>query len=83
MAIINRSRTIRPSSRKATSTSYKIDVEKVSESDTLIVTINHESKSGEKIYRFSGKSLIGKKSIHFKADSDGVISWGKVIPEEI
>lgn len=81
MTIINRSRTIRPSSRKETSISYKVDVKKVSVDDILIVTVAHESKPEKHIYRFSGKNIKGKKSIHLKVH-DGEICWVNVIPEE-
>lgn len=80
MAEINKSRTIRPSTRLSTSTSYKVNVENFSMNDTLIVTIYHESKSFKQTYRFSGKQLQGRKSIHFKTDGDNVI-WSTVIPE--
>ena len=80
MAEVNKSRTIRPSSRLKTSTSYKINVENVSENDTLVVTIFHESKPLQQVYRFSGKQLRGRKSIHFKTDGDKIV-WCSVVPE--
>lgn len=80
MAEIHRSRTIRPSSRLETSTSYKVNVEGISANDTLVVTVDHESKPFRQVYRFSGKQLQGRKSIHFKTDDDNII-WSSVVPE--
>ena len=80
MAEINKSRTIRPSSRLETSTSYKINVENISVNDTLVVTIDHESESFKKVDHFSGKQLQGRRSIHFKIDGEDII-WSSVTPE--
>lgn len=66
MSEILRTRTIRPSSRKATSLSYKVDVKKVLASDTLVVMVNHESKPFNKTYYFKGEDLASKKSISFR-----------------
>lgn len=80
MAEIHKSRTIRPSSRLETSTSYKVNVEGISANDTLVVTVDHESKPFRQVCRFSGKQLQGRKSIHFKTDGDNII-WSSVVPE--
>lgn len=70
MAIIERNRVVRESSRKPTS-SYKVDTKKVGLTDTLIVNIFHETSSFRKTYRFSGVEISGKNSIHFKAFKSG------------
>ena len=54
MSTIYRNRTIRPSSRLETSVSYKINTEKVTTNDTLVITINHESENFSKEFTFSG-----------------------------
>lgn len=74
MPEITRNRTLRPSTRKETS-SYKVNTEKVGANDTLVVTIDHESIPFEKVYKFRGADIANKKSIHFKAEeSDSKIS---------
>ncbi len=80
MTTIYRSRTIRPSSRKKTSTSYKIDTSNVSHNDILVVTIDHESLPMKEVFHFSGQQLQGKQSIHFRYIEDKII-WSKVHPE--
>ena len=52
MSTIYRNRTIRPSSRLETSVSYKINTEKVTTNDTLVITINHESENFSKEFTF-------------------------------
>ncbi len=81
MAIINRLRTISPNGKP--STSYKINVEKVSECDTLIVTIDYKNRNAKNFYRFYGRKLKGRKYIHFNTDAVGIVSWCEIIPEEI
>ncbi len=84
MTLIIRNRTIRPSSRKATSTSYKVDTSKVSAADKLEVNINHESKSFNKKYLFDGRDIGKRKSIHFKVYDHGdriEIIWSGVSPK--
>lgn len=66
MAEINRRRVIRPSTRQNSSINYKVDVEGISKNDHLIVEITHESKPFRQCFKFEGKDLIGKKSIHFQ-----------------
>jgi len=84
---IIRNRTLRPSSRKPSST-YKIDVSNISSTDKLIINIYHEKSTSELLYRYtiSGKDLIGKNSIHFKAlENDGScsIKWYAVKCKDI
>lgn len=83
MAEIIRNRTIRPSSRKEVSKSYKIDTSKVLRDDTLVVNIDHESSSFQKTYTFTGQSVAGKNSISFRVKDEGMhvdITWSKVNP---
>jgi hypothetical protein len=83
MAIIQRNRTIRPSTRKESSKSYKVETTKVLRDDTLVVNINHETLPFKKTYNFKGSEINGRKSISFRVDDYGtglVISWSEVIP---
>ena len=86
MAIITRTRTLRPSTRKSTS-NYKVVTEEVSSGDTLIVNIDHEDNPGEYLftYEFDGAELANKNSIHFDAveSTQGwIINWqGDAIPK--
>lgn len=83
MAKIIRNRTIRPSTRLATSTSYKVDVTKVSLEDSLEVNVKHESKTFHKTYHFNGQNISNKKSIHFRvieSDENIEIVWTEVQP---
>lgn len=75
--LIHRTRTLRPSTRKATSKSYKVGLPKdLSTTDSVQVTILHEAHPNyRKVYAFAGKDLIGKSSISFGADSEGNIVW--------
>jgi hypothetical protein len=74
MPEIERNRTLRPSTRKETS-SYKVNTEIVGVSDTLVVTIDHESKPFQKVFKFRGADIANKKSIHFTMiESDNKIS---------
>jgi len=78
MTAITKNRTIRPSSRAASSKSYKIDTKAVESEDTLIVNIDHESDSFSKQYNFDGKDLKAKNSISFRVSDNGTgiqISW--------
>ncbi len=82
MAEITRNRTIRPSSRQESST-YKIDTKVVGANDVLLVNINHESKSFVKSFRFSGKDLATKNSIHFSVYESGStieVTWSGAKP---
>jgi hypoxanthine-DNA glycosylase len=83
---IFRSRTIRPSSRLEKSKSYKIDTKSVSKTDVLIVTIDHESKSFRRTFKFNGVDVGNKKSISFRVNDNGTsidISWTGARPSEI
>lgn len=83
MAEIIRNRTIRPSSRLATSKGYKIDTKQVSTNDTLIVNLDHETKAFKKTFKFSGKELVNRDSISFRAYDEGSsvqIVWNGIQP---
>lgn len=83
MAEITRNRTIRPSTRLETSKSYKIDTKAVSHGDTLVVNIDHESKSFRKTYKFNGSDVTHKDSISFRVNDFGTsidISWSGAAP---
>lgn len=83
MSEIIRNRTIRPSTRLASSKSYKINTEKVSSGDTLVVNINHESNPFCKSFKFNGKDIAHKKSISFRVNEFGssiCISWSGAKP---
>lgn len=71
MTPIVRNRTIRPSSRKATSTRYKIDTEAVSAADTLVVNIDHETKPFKESYLFVGNQVANLNSVHFEVVENG------------
>lgn len=77
---IIRKRLIRPSTRDPKSTTYKIDVKKVSDSDILVVEIRHESNPSIFFtYTFDGKDLKRKNSIHFDWIDDSII-WKDATP---
>lgn len=83
MAEIIRNRTIRPSTRLEKSKSYKIDTKTISRGDTLIVNIDHESKSFSKTFKFNGADVAHKDSISFRVNDFGTsidISWSGAIP---
>lgn len=83
MSEIIRNRTIRPSSRLETSKSYKVNTSNVSRIDTLIVNIDHESKSFRKTFRFKGSDVEHKDSISFRVLDNGVsldIRWSGATP---
>ncbi|MBO8476980.1 MAG: hypothetical protein IAB88_08310 [Bacteroidetes bacterium] len=83
MAIINRARVIRPSSRQETS-SYKVDIKNRDENDDLCVTVTHESNPGfHKKFYFSAKQLHEKKSLHFDWNGKSVVWKGGIIPTKI
>lgn len=62
---IIRNRWIRPSTRQESSISYKINTEKVTADDVLIVNVFHEANEFKKSFRFSGEDVAAKNSIHF------------------
>lgn len=83
MADIIRNRTIRPSTRLETSVNYRVHLDGVSPSDTLIVNIKHESKSFSKSFKFKGSEVLKKKSLGFKVFDDGkqiLINWTSTQP---
>lgn len=76
MAIIVRNRVLRPSTRLSTSTSYKINTEKVSVQDELIVRIYSEQERLIAEFSFDGRNIATKRSIHFRYINNQ-IAWGK------
>ena len=66
MAIVERNRILRPSTRLASSISYKINTEKVSGLDELIVRVYSEQKKLIAEFHFEGRDIAGKRSIHFR-----------------
>lgn len=61
MPEIIRNRTIRPSTRLETSVNYRVHINGISNSDTLVVNIDHESKPFRKTYKFKGSDVVKKK----------------------
>lgn len=83
---IIRNRKIRPSTRLETSLNYKIDTEKVTVNDLLIVNITHESNSFSESYHFRGSDVYPKKSISFRVHDDGSnikIVWSGANPQSL
>lgn len=83
MATQTRRRTISPETRASGSNRYKIDTKNVLTGDTLIVEVDHATKSFKKRFTFSGKDIGHKKSISFSVDERGNnidISWSGVNP---
>src|SRR5688500_149643 len=83
MSELIRNRTIRPSSRLASSRSYKIDTKNVSRGDILIVNIDHETKSFKRTFRFNGADVALKDSISFRVTDYGNsidINWSGAHP---
>lgn len=83
MAIINRKRVIRPSSRLATSSNYKVDTKNVSDCDILVVSIFHEAKSLEMEFHFKGKDVANRESIHFSVEEENgsvAVIWISINP---
>lgn len=78
MAEIIRNRTIRPSTRLATSVNYRVHISGITAGDMLIVNIGHESKTFSRCYTFKGSDVVKKKSLGFKVTDDGTgirIQW--------
>ena len=71
MAEIVRNRTIRPSTRLKTSPFYRVHINGITASDTLIVNVTHENKAYSKSFTFKGSDVIKKKSLGFKVIDDG------------
>jgi len=83
MAVIVKTRVIRPSSRNERSTSYKIDTSNVSPEDVLKVIITHESKPFKATFFFNGIDVSDKNSIHFtpiERNNEICIVWKGVKP---
>lgn len=85
MNLIVKKRVLRPSTRLASSKSYKINTEKVSENDILHVEISHETNPEIVLfkYEFSGSDVANRNSIHFKAeqkDEGWIITWSGASP---
>ena len=78
MPEIIRRRTIKPSTRKATSVNYRVAINDIDSSDTLVVEVTHESKPYKKSFKFKGSDILKKKSLGFTVTEDGkqiVINW--------
>ncbi|MCR8560919.1 hypothetical protein KXD93_24895 [Mucilaginibacter sp. BJC16-A38] len=76
-------RTIRPSTRLKTSEFYRVDINKITASDTLIVNVTHESKPFQKTFKFKGSEVIKKKSLGFKVVDNGEhihLNWTSTQP---
>ncbi|RIV72908.1 hypothetical protein [Flagellimonas aequoris] len=85
MAEIVRKRTIRPSTRKATSFNYRVDVAKVLADDILLVEVGHESKDFKKTYTFNGSDLANKNNISFRVRDYGThidVQWSGAQPSK-
>jgi hypothetical protein len=83
MAEIIRNRTIRPSTRQETSVNYRVHLDGISSTDTLIVNVKHESKAFSKSFKFKGSEVLKKKSLGFKVIDDGkqiLINWTSTQP---
>ncbi len=83
MSEIIKNRTIRPSTRLESSTSYKVNTSRVTRHDTLIVNVHHEDGTEVGTYRFNGQDVADRNSIHFRVSetSSGLsITWGAVSP---
>jgi len=87
MAIIERNRVIRTTSRQSTG-GYKIECEGIKPEDILRITITHISQPDFfQQYEVTGDKLVGKKSINFKVIQTGNefrVAWqGDVLPKRI
>ncbi len=83
MPEIIRNRTIRPSTRLATSVNYRIHLDGLSPNDTLVVNISHESRPWRKTFRFNGREVLKRKSLGFKVSEEGnriLIHWTSTQP---
>ncbi len=78
MPEIIRNRTIRPSTRKDSSVNYRVHINGITDGDTLVVNINHESNTFRKTFTFRGRDVIKRKSLGFRVSGTGrkiIISW--------
>jgi hypothetical protein len=83
MPEIIRNRTIRPSTRQETSVNYRVAINGITATDTLVVNISHESKLFSKSFKFRGSDVMQKKSLGFKVQDDGTgikIHWNSTQP---
>ena len=83
MPEIIRNRTIRPSTRLDSSANYRVHLDGIAASDTLVVNISHESKPYRKTFKFKGSDVLKKKSLGFKVNDDGkhiIITWTSTQP---
>jgi hypothetical protein len=71
MPEIIRNRTISPLTRKETSVNYRVHIDGITASDTLVVNITHKTKAFRKTCKFKGSDVIKKKSLGFKVYDDG------------
>jgi len=71
MPEIIRTRTISPLTRKPTSVNYRVHIDGITASDTLVVNITHKTKPFTKTCKFKGSDIIKKKSLGFKVYDDG------------
>lgn len=67
--VIERTRTLRPSSRASPDSSYKVAFPRMAAEDLLRLTVFDEAAPGVTVglYEFRGSDLAGLASIHFKA----------------
>lgn len=78
MPDIIRNRTIRPSTRLATSVNYRVHIDGITANDTLIVNISHESRPWQRTFRFNGRDVLKKKSLGFRVAEEGnriILNW--------
>ncbi len=83
MAELLRRRMIRPDTRKAGSTSYKVNTAGVGLNDSLRVEITHAGKTARWVYTLTGAQIGHRKSIHFTVKETAgktEINWGKLLP---
>lgn len=71
MPEIIRNRTIRPSTRKATSVNYRVAINNITAGDTLVVNITHEKGYFKKTCKFRGSDVLKKKSLGFRVEGEG------------
>lgn len=83
MGIIQKNRTIRPSSRQSAS-KYRVNVENAQQDEIIHINIDHESKPFKEIYIIKARDLNGKKSLYFTVEENGdsvkVIWTGEILP---
>lgn len=80
MAEIIRNRTIRPSTRSASS-AYKVETDNIGSGDILTVNIDHEDGGFNQSYTFKGAELAGRDNIYFKVRETSeniLIEWSGV-----